>query len=136
MAGGRPRALRSGLYPGSSLIEVPVTTAEAGRTATMAAGGAGFPVRALPMRSRAGAVERANLRDGRPAAFDFHRWEIDPDQPRRADAPPRSRFRHDTNLGAMAGKLQRLLGAFSWGRMDAVVGWIGRARLGAEGIAA
>jgi hypothetical protein len=67
--------------------------------------------------------------------FYFHPWEIDPDQPRRADAPLRSRFRHYTNLGAMAGKLQRLLGAFSWGRMDAVVA-AEAARLGAEGIAA
>jgi polysaccharide deacetylase family protein (PEP-CTERM system associated) len=118
---------------GSSLIEVPVTTAEvAGRR--MAAGGGGF-FRLLPYALSRWAVERVNLRDGRPAVFYFHPWEIDPDQPRRADAPLRSRFRHYTNLGAMAGKLQRLLGAFSWGRMDAVVA-AEAARLGAEGIAA
>ena len=104
---------------GSGLIELPVTTAEmAGRR--MAAGGGGF-FRLLPYALSRWAVERVNARDGRPAVFYFHPWEIDPDQPRRTDAPLRSRIRHYTNLAVMAGKLQRLLGAFSWGRMDAVV---------------
>ncbi len=118
---------------GSSLIEVPVTTAEvAGRR--MAAGGGGF-FRLLPYAVSRWAVERVNTHDSRPAVFYFHPWEIDPDQPRRADAPLRSRFRHYTNLAVMAGKLERLLGAFSWGRMDAVVA-AEAARLDAEGMAA
>jgi polysaccharide deacetylase family protein (PEP-CTERM system associated) len=104
---------------GSPLVEVPVTTVElAGRR--MAAGGGGF-FRLLPYGVSHWAVDRVNHHDGRPAAFYFHPWEIDPDQPRRHDAPLRSRLRHYTNLGAMAGKLKRLLGAFEWGRMDAVV---------------
>ena len=104
---------------GSPLVEVPVTTVElAGRR--MAAGGGGF-FRLLPYGVSRWAVERVNRHDGRPAAFYFHPWEIDPDQPRRHDAPLRSRLRHYTNLGVMAGKLERLLGAFQWGRMDAVV---------------
>lgn len=104
---------------GSPLVEVPVTTVEiAGRR--MAAGGGGF-FRLLPYALSHWAVNRVNRHDGRPAAFYFHPWEIDPGQPRRTDAPLRSRLRHYTNLSAMAGKLQRLLGAFQWGRMDAVV---------------
>ena len=104
---------------GSALVEVPVTTVElAGRR--MAAGGGGF-FRLLPYGVSHWAVDRVNRHDGRPAAFYFHPWEIDPDQPHRHDAPLRSRLRHYTNLGAMAGKLKRLLGAFQWGRMDAVV---------------
>ncbi|MBB3358579.1 MULTISPECIES: XrtA system polysaccharide deacetylase [unclassified Novosphingobium] len=103
--------------PGSALLEIPVTTAEvAGRR--MAAGGGGF-FRLLPYGVSSWAVRQVNAA-GRPAAFYFHPWEIDPDQPRRADAPWRSRFRHYTNLSAMAGKLERLLRDFSWGRMDAV----------------
>lgn len=118
---------------GSSLVEVPVTTVEfAGRR--MAAGGGGF-FRLLPYAVSHWAVERVNRRDGRPAAFYFHPWEIDPGQPRRSDAPLRSRFRHYTNLSVMAGKLQRLLGAFQWGRMDAVVA-AEAARLDAEQVAA
>jgi hypothetical protein len=67
--------------------------------------------------------------------FYFHPWEIDPGQPRRADAPLRSRIRHYTNLAGMAGKLERLLKAFSWGRMDAVVA-AEAARLDAESLPA
>ncbi|MCW1986065.1 UNVERIFIED_ORG: polysaccharide deacetylase family protein (PEP-CTERM system associated) [Sphingomonas sp. R1F5B] len=103
--------------PGSALLEIPVTTAEvAGRR--MAAGGGGF-FRLLPYGVSSWAVRQVNAA-GRPAAFYFHPWEIDPDQPRRTDAPWRSRFRHYTNLSVMAGKLERLLRDFSWGRMDAV----------------
>ena len=54
----------------------------------------------------------------RPAVFYFHPWEIDPEQPRVADAPMRSKLRHYTNLGVMAGKLRQLIGDFRWGRMD------------------
>jgi polysaccharide deacetylase family protein (PEP-CTERM system associated) len=118
---------------GSSLVEVPVTTVEfAGRR--MAAGGGGF-FRLLPYGVSRWAVDRVNRRDGRPAAFYFHPWEIDPAQPRRRDAPLRSQLRHYTNLGVMAPKLGRLLKAFAWGRMDAVVA-AEAARLDAQGVAA
>jgi polysaccharide deacetylase family protein (PEP-CTERM system associated) len=118
---------------GSPLVEVPVTTVElAGRR--MAAGGGGF-FRLLPYGVSHWAVDRVNRRDGRPAAFYFHPWEIDPGQPRRPDAPLRSRFRHYTNLSVMAGKLKRLLAAFQWGRMDEVVA-AEAARLDAEQVAA
>ncbi len=52
--------------------------------------------------------------------FYFHPWEIDPDQPRVADAPLRSRLRHYTNLEQMAPKLRQLIREFAWGRMDAL----------------
>ena len=100
----------------AALIEIPVTTAEfAGRR--LAAGGGGF-FRVLPYRFSRWAIRQVNLRDARPAVFYFHPWEVDPDQPRVADAPLRSRVRHYTNLGRMAGKLDRLIREFSWGRMD------------------
>jgi len=104
---------------GSDLIELPVTTVEvAGRRA--AAGGGGF-FRLLPYRFSSWAVARVNRRDERPAVFYFHPWEIDPDQPRVADAPLKSRLRHYTNLAAMEGKLLKLLNTFAWGRTDEVV---------------
>ncbi|RZM06405.1 MAG: polysaccharide deacetylase family protein, partial [Sphingomonas sp.] len=37
------------------------------------------------------------------------------------DAPMRSKIRHYSRLGAMAGKLRGLLGRHAWGRVDAVV---------------
>ena len=101
------------------LIEVPVTTVEAfGRR--MAAGGGGF-FRVLPYDFSRWAIRQVNTVDGRPAIFYFHPWEIDPDQPRVAGAPLRSRLRHYTGLGAMAGKLARLARDFAWDRMDRVV---------------
>jgi polysaccharide deacetylase family protein (PEP-CTERM system associated) len=103
----------------SALVELPVTTVRfAGRT--MAAGGGGF-FRMLPYAFSRWAIARVNAAEGRPAVFYFHPWEIDADQPRRADAPLRSRVRHYSRLSAMEGKLRRLLRKFDWGRVDAVV---------------
>ena len=77
---------------GSPLIEIPVTTAEfAGRR--FAAGGGGF-FRVLPYALTRFAIRQVNRRDGRPAVFYFHPWEVDPAQPRVANAPLRSRLRH------------------------------------------
>jgi len=102
---------------GSTLIELPVTVAEvAGRR--LATGGGFF--RLLPAALTDFAVRQVN-RDGRPAIFYFHPWEIDPDQPRVAAAPLRSRLRHYSRLGAMAGKLRGLVARHDWGRVDAVV---------------
>jgi Domain of unknown function (DUF3473) len=59
--------------------------------------------------------------EGHPAILYFHPWEIDPGQPRVANAPLRSKLRHYSGLSAMAGKLQRMLGDFEWGRVDALI---------------
>ncbi|MCB2060701.1 MAG: DUF3473 domain-containing protein, partial [Novosphingobium sp.] len=64
------------------------------------------------------AIRQVNRREGRPAVFYFHPWEIDPQQPRVANAPIKSKLRHYTNLEGMAGKLRQLIGEFQWGRMD------------------
>ena len=53
---------------GSDLIEIPVTTA--------------------PYAFSRWAIRQVN-RDGRPAVFYFHPWEVDPNQPRVAGAPLR-----------------------------------------------
>lgn len=104
--------------PGSDFVEIPVTTATfAGQR--LAAGGGGF-FRVLPYGFSRWAIRQVNRREGRPAVFYFHPWEVDPDQPRVAGAPMRSRLRHYTNLDGMADKLRQLIGEFRWGRMDAV----------------
>ncbi len=103
---------------GADLIELPVTTFElAGRR--FAAGGGGF-FRLLPYALSSWAIGRVNADEQRPAIFYFHPWEIDPDQPRVADAPLKSRLRHYTNLSAMRPKLLKLLKAHEWGRTDEV----------------
>ena len=102
---------------GSDLIELPITLASvAGRKIT--AGGGFF--RLLPGAITDRAVERANGAQ-RPAVFYFHPWEVDPGQPRVANAPLKSKLRHYARLGAMAGKLRSLVKRHDWGRVDAVV---------------
>ena len=104
---------------GSDFLEIPVTTAELG-SKRLAAGGGGF-FRLLPYAFSSWAIRQVNGRDERPAVIYFHPWEIDPDQPRVANASAKSKLRHYSRLGAMAGKLQRLAGDFQWDRLDAIV---------------
>jgi polysaccharide deacetylase family protein (PEP-CTERM system associated) len=102
---------------GSELIELPITLAEvAGRK--IATGGGFF--RLFPAAITDKAVARANADERRPAIFYFHPWEVDPGQPRVAHAPLKSKLRHYSRLGAMAGKLRRLVARHQWGRVDAV----------------
>jgi polysaccharide deacetylase family protein (PEP-CTERM system associated) len=118
---GWPEAPRFAHRPlqDSDFIELPVTTVElAGRR--MAAGGGGF-FRLLPYRFSSWAISRVNGAETRPAVFYFHPWEIDPDQPRVAKAPLKSRLRHYSRLSVMEGKLLKLLGSHNWGRTDEVV---------------
>lgn len=102
--------------PWASLVEIPVTTALLGGR-RLAAGGGGF-FRVLPYAFSRWAIRQVNRREGRPAVFYFHPWEIDPGQPRVAGAPLKSRLRHYTNLDKMAPKLRQLVHEFAWGRMD------------------
>jgi polysaccharide deacetylase family protein (PEP-CTERM system associated) len=102
----------------SNLVEWPVTTAEvSGRR--FAAGGGGF-FRLLPFGLTRFAVDQVNAA-GHPAITYFHPWEVDPDQPRVVGAPWKSRLRHYSRLGAMEAKLERLLCAYRWDRMDRIV---------------
>jgi len=101
----------------SALIELPVTVAEmAGRR--MATGGGFF--RMLPAAITNYAVHQVNG-ENQPAIFYFHPWEIDPGQPRISGAPFKSRIRHYSRLGAMAGKLRGLIARHDWGRIDAII---------------
>ncbi|THD36942.1 MAG: DUF3473 domain-containing protein [Sphingomonas sp.] len=102
---------------GSDLIELPITLGSvAGKPITT---GGGF-FRLFPASITDAAIARANG-EARPAVFYFHPWEVDPDQPRVARAPLKSRLRHYSRLGAMAGKLRGLVSRHDWGRVDAVV---------------
>ena len=116
---GVPDAPRFLINPNPSIAEVPITTVELmGRR--LPCGGGGF-FRLLPYRWSRWAIRRVNRREAAPAVFYFHPWEIDPGQPRVKQASLRSRFRHYVNLGAMSGKLERLLCDFRWGRLDHAV---------------
>jgi polysaccharide deacetylase family protein (PEP-CTERM system associated) len=115
---GWPDAPRGAHQPvcGSALIELPITLARfMGKEVT--AGGGFF--RLLPSGVTHRAVREANRLD-RAAIFYFHPWEIDPGQPRVTQAPFKSRLRHYSRLGAMAGKLEKLIAGHRWGRIDEV----------------
>ena len=101
----------------SPLLEVPVSVAQIGQR-RLATGGGFF--RLLPAAITDLAVRQVNRAD-RPAMFYFHPWEIDPAQPRVTQAPIRSKIRHYSRLGAMAGKLRGLLARHDWTRVDVVV---------------
>jgi polysaccharide deacetylase family protein (PEP-CTERM system associated) len=105
--------------PGSDFLEIPVTTAQLGPR-RLAAGGGGF-FRLLPYAFSRWAIRQVNNDEQRPAIIYFHPWEIDPDQPRVADAPLKSRLRHYTKLDVMADKLRRLQRDFRWDRLDHIV---------------
>ena len=104
---------------GSDFLEVPVTTAQLGPK-RLAAGGGGF-FRLLPYAFSKWAIRQVNEDERRPAIIYFHPWEIDPGQPRVANAPIKSKLRHYTKLDVMAEKLRRLPKDFQWERLDAVV---------------
>ena len=116
---GIPDAPRFPYRPhGTGLLEVPVTTVEfLGQR--LPCGGGGY-FRLLPYGLFRRALERVNQRDGQPAVFYCHPWEIDPGQPRIGGLSLKSRFRHYTNLSKMEGRMRQLLRDFNWGRMDEV----------------
>ena len=65
-------------------------------------------------------IRRINRREGRPAIFYLHPWEIDPSQPRfRAGFV--SRFRHYRNLDKTEGRLARLLRDFRFSTVRQVL---------------
>jgi len=117
---GWPAAPRFAFRPnaGSAFLEIPVTTVAIGEKKIPCGGGGWF--RLFPYPLTRWALRRVNREDGQACIFYFHPWEIDPEQPRQRGLDPKTRLRHYLNLGRMERRLRRLLGDFSWGRMDEV----------------
>lgn len=116
---GMPEAPRRRFTPsGSSIVEIPLTTARIFGKNLPCSGGGYF--RLLPYALSHWGLARVNQRDGMPGIFYCHPWEFDPHQPRQIQAPLKSRLRHYTNLKKMEGRLIRLMGDFSWGTMNDV----------------
>jgi polysaccharide deacetylase family protein (PEP-CTERM system associated) len=116
---GIPEAPRQPFrHSSSGLLEIPVTTAKL-FGANVPCGGGGY-FRFWPYRFSRWAIRRVNSVDGMPAVFYFHPWEVDAEQPHVERARLKSRFRHYLNLRRMEKRLARLLGDFSWDRMDRV----------------
>ncbi len=115
---GMPDAPRFAHRVRGGLLEVPVTTARLFARNLPASGGGYF--RLMPYALSRWLLRRVNERDGQPAIFYCHPWEIDPGQPRVAGIDARTRFRHYLNLQHMEGRLRHLFDDFRWGRMDEI----------------
>lgn len=118
---GMPDAPRFAFRCGNgSLLEIPVTTVEIA-SSRVSCGGGGF-FRFWPYALFRAGIRRVNRKDGEPAVFYLHPWEVDPQQPRFNNAPLKSRFRHYLNLSKTLPRFRRLLRDFTWDRIDRVFG--------------
>lgn len=115
---GMPGAPRFAHQVRAGLLEVPVTTVRYLDRNWPASGGGYF--RLLPYALSRWLLQKVNELDRQPAVFYFHPWEIDAGQPRVAGISAKTRFRHYVNLQRTEARVRRLLGDFSWGRMDEV----------------
>jgi polysaccharide deacetylase family protein (PEP-CTERM system associated) len=94
--------------PSGRLLELPLATLRRFGQNLPAAGGAYF--RVLPYGLVRSAFREAT-REGRPAVFYLHPWELDPDQP-TFRTPWTTRLRHRTGLRRTADRVDRLLTEF------------------------
>ena len=114
---GMPEAPRFSHRRGThGLVEIPMTTLSLFGRNLPCSGGGYF--RLFPYAASRWALRQVARADGKPCIFYFHPWELDPEQPRVADAPLKSRARHYLNLDRMEARLGRLLRDFRWCRMD------------------
>jgi polysaccharide deacetylase family protein (PEP-CTERM system associated) len=102
---------------GRRLVEFPISTVRVLGRNLPVAGGAYF--RIYPYRLTRWAFRSIN-RQGRPAVFYLHPWEIDPDHP-RIPLPRRVALTHYFNLRATEGRLCRLLRDFRFAPMCEVL---------------
>ena len=117
---GVPKAPRFAFHPfaDDGFIEIPVTTSTYFGINFPSGGGGYF--RLLPYTLSRMNLKSVMERDKRACIFYFHPWEVDPGQPKIPGARLKTQFRHYTNLSRMERRLERLLRAFTWRRVDEV----------------
>jgi polysaccharide deacetylase family protein (PEP-CTERM system associated) len=113
---GMPDSPRFAYEVRPGLLEVPITTLRMLNRNLPSSGGGYF--RLLPYPLSRWMLGRVNQGDAQAGVFYFHPWEIDVDQPRIPGISAKTRFRHYVNIHRMEDRLARLLGDFTWGRMD------------------
>jgi polysaccharide deacetylase family protein (PEP-CTERM system associated) len=97
------------------IIEIPIPTIRKGDH-NVGIGGGGY-FRLYPYWLSSKRINTFMKKETVPYSFYFHPWEIDPEQPRISAAPLKSKIRHYINLGAMEGKIRKLLRDYRWGTM-------------------
>lgn len=118
IAGSPTRPYRLTTPAGRALIEFPISVLRYGAATVPVAGGGYF--RLFPYRFTRWALAQLNA-SGQPFVFYLHPWEVDPGQPRIAQASALSRFRHYVNLDRCEARLGRLLADFRFDTMSAVL---------------
>jgi polysaccharide deacetylase family protein (PEP-CTERM system associated) len=115
---GAPRHVFRVRCAAGEIVEVPGSAISVAGTNLPVAGGGYF--RLMPYAWTKWGIERLNRRDGQPAVFYLHPWELDPDQP-RLPANALGRFRHYRNLHRTEARLRSLLSDFRFGRLADVL---------------
>ncbi|MCX8049631.1 MAG: DUF3473 domain-containing protein [Methylohalobius sp.] len=111
---GWPEAPRFPFRPKQApkLLEIPIATVRLAKRNYPCGGGGYF--RLYPYWLSRWALRQINSKEGRPAAFYFHPWEIDPAQPRPQGIGLKTHLRHYLNLKRMEARLKALLRDFCW----------------------
>lgn len=115
---GMPEAPRFAWRTPAGILEIPPSSLRMLGRNLPASGGGYF--RLLPYAVSRWSLQRINRVDGQACIFYFHPWEVDPEQPRVAQAGAKSKFRHYLNLDRTERRLGRLLNDFRWHRVDQV----------------
>jgi polysaccharide deacetylase family protein (PEP-CTERM system associated) len=102
----------------AGIIEFPLSCFRFAGIRVPCCGGGYF--RLLPYSIIRFGIRRCN-KEGRPAIFYLHPWELDPAQP-RVKLPAIRAFRHYLNLEKTERRLERLLNDFSWTTVRDVLG--------------
>jgi polysaccharide deacetylase family protein (PEP-CTERM system associated) len=114
---GMPEAPRFAWKTKSGLVEIPPSSLRIAGRNFPASGGGYF--RLAPLGLSRWAFDKINA-EKQAAIFYCHPWEIDPGQPRVANAKLKSKMRHYVNLDTNFSKIDSLLSQGRWGRMDQV----------------
>jgi len=103
----------------AGITEFPMSCFTFGKVVMPCSGGGYF--RLLPYAYTAFGIKRCN-RQGRPAVFYIHPWEVDPGQPRVKGMSLSKRLRHYVNLDKTQARLSRLLEQFDFTTVRRVLG--------------
>ncbi len=103
---------------GHKLVEFPISVLRYKGMTLPVAGGGYF--RIFPYSVTRWGLKKLNA-SGQEFVFYIHPWEVDPAQPRIANAGLLSRFRHYYNLGLCHSRLQSLLGDFAFAPLQTIL---------------
>ena len=117
---GVPDAPRFKYEAPSGILEIPLSTLKLKEKNLPISGGGYF--RLYPYMLTSWAIKQFHKADNQPYIFYMHPWEVDPDQPRQAGLPLKSRFRHYLNLSRVENRLKSMLDEFEWDTLASCAG--------------